>query len=171
MGLETDNLFRDEEDEFFTKESDDAFRSKVKRKTITQTVDSGTTGTTLVNDDELFMTLSPESTYTFRVILDVDSQSTPLFKWKFTVPEGVTGSYNADLIDKDAVEVQSAVVSDLTTIKDTNDMSIGNNIIKINGIIETGTTSGNIQLQWAQLYSSANDTSVLVNSYMVIIKQ
>ena len=171
MGLETDNIFQDEEDEFFTKEADDAFRSKVKRKTITQTVDSGTTGTTLVNDDELFMTLSPESTYTFQLVIDLQSHETPDFKWVFTVPTGTTGSYMADIIDKDSSEPATARVSNLITQQNTDYLSEGDLIININGVIQTGTTSGNIQLQWAQLYSSANDTSVLINSYMMVIKQ
>ncbi len=151
--------------EFFDREAEDKLRTRIVIKASDETVVSSTT---IQDDDELFIGVDSKSKYSFEVNIDLTSSSVPDFKWKFSSPAGTVGSYVVSGArfggGQGGLQVGNIDVELNLAILDTG------STVLISGIIETGNTSGTLTFQWAQDTSSAVDTIVKANSFMVVTK-
>ncbi|MCX6292402.1 MAG: hypothetical protein NT126_11665 [Bacteroidetes bacterium] len=149
----------------------------IRRKSTDETV-CGTgagctqhTGTTLQNDDELAVPLQANQSYIIEGFLFmIASGSVPDCKLGFTVPAGATMTlgYHANYGDNN-----TSIATDILTAAGTAGSIIPNNgagkenPVFISGSITMGSTSGNLQLQWAQnSNSNTQNTTVRANSYL-----
>lgn len=150
--------------------------SIIKRKTIDEIV-CGTggactqkTGTTLQNDDELFLPLQANQSYIIEgFVFMMAGGSTPDCKVAFTVPAGATMiiGFHANYGDNN-----TNIASDILTASGAASSSIPNsgaakeNPIFISGTVVMGATPGNLQFQWAQnANSNAQSITIRANSY------
>lgn len=142
------------------------------RKTSDETVNNSTT---LQNDDQLLIALPTAGTFGFRCILYYDSSTTGDFKAAFTMPAGATmlwggigpatgasnttgdGQFGTATASGTAVAYGGAGTGTANTV-----------ILRIDGEITMGGTSGNLQLQWAQNTLDATNTVVRTRSRLEV---
>lgn len=102
--------------------------------------------------------------WSFVAFLQASIGATPDIKVAFTVPSGatVTGNY----VRYDASGIASARVSDFTASTAIATAAAGNQLV-ITGTVVNSTTAGVVQLQAAQNTSTAEDTIIYAQSYLV----
>lgn len=138
------------------------------RKLASETVSSGTTGTTLQNDDELFVSVAANATYEVRTLIRGAAQTADDLKVSFTGPAG----YSFDYVAMGPTGGAAQFTDDLTGLFTTGGAPTfgglgGTQIpIFINGILITGGTAGTFRFQFAQGNLSASGVTVLLNSYL-----
>ena len=128
--------------------------------------------TTLINDPELFIPLAASETVSFEAMLRYLGDATADIKITFTAPSGATIRWQPEssvyVGPTDAVSVKTGDVIQGTTLAfGTNS---GTRIIKVVGHIVMSTTSGKLQLQWAQNSAVTADTSILSGSTLRVIR-
>lgn len=138
------------------------------------TTESVTSSTTLQNDDELVIAMAASSKYAFEGVLFYDGSTAGDFKAAFTVPSGATiswsaaapisgtappASYNSLAATASAGALNFACIASGTT-----------QAMHFRGAVAVSTTSGNLQLQWAQVGSSATATRVFLRSHLKATK-
>lgn len=126
--------------------------------------------TTMQNDTDLFLTLVANGTYFFDgyivYIQNVVAGSGDL-KYQFTAPSGatlfVTGFGTSAASSTTTYDVTANPASSVRTVPSnlTTAMSF-----EPRGYIQTGGTSGNLQLQWAQNTSNATTLFVKTGSWL-----
>lgn len=137
-------------------------------KAIKTAVQSKASTTTLANDNELLVPLVANATYQFEAYLIYDGTSAADFKIAFTGPASSTGVYAA-------FGPQSGV--SLTSMNSTaanlgGALNLANNAVnsamcaRPSGYIKTAASTGNLQLQWAQVASNATATRVFDGSWL-----
>ncbi len=180
MGLETDNIFSDEEDEFFVSEAEGRFSPNIVTKTADESIVSSTA---LQDDNELFYTLQGNSTYKFKFVLVVSNGGShdPGFKILIDGPTGSTGIYYMTINTGDDIAfpyklgVGADSFIDIVAIGSEMDDAAGGdngiNAIWVEGWIKTSSTTGNLKLQWTQHEIDSTDTTVHKNSYLEVTKQ
>jgi len=121
---------------------------------------------TLADDDELFLPLLANTTYSMLFFLQVSSGSTPDLKMKWTLPAGATGVKN------DSQDWNPTTASDTLNITTQKTPATGGAVqtFPINATIVVGGTAGNITFQWAQNVSTASNTIVYAGTTMLIFK-
>lgn len=148
-------------------------------KTADETV---TSSTTLQNDDHLFVSVDINATYTYRIfLLHTVAGSIIDIKFAFTYPTSatLTGGFIGPELSigagatsgtaefagwaEDATS-PSPSISHGSSGAALQDTSIGM------GILITGGTSGTLQLQWAQVTSSAAGQTLKKNSYIEVTR-
>ncbi len=181
MVLDVDNIFDTEKkgaDEFFVQEAEEALRPRIVLKSVNESIINNTT---LKDDDELFMSLSADTTYEFELVIGfiTDNSTTPGIKITFTVPEESTGSfYIADYFGTTPVTVISAwdtkfVPTNFETTISGHESDGGNAVGTIvRGTVKTRIKTGNLQFQWAQdTIDAADATTVIIGSTLKVTKQ
>ncbi len=127
---------------------------------------------TLQNDNEFSWTLAASTTYRLTGQLLVSSNATADFKMGWTYPTSTTISYSV-LGYNTSDSFQNTHV-DQTTVPGFNGGGHGaiNSLdtIGFDGLIVTSTTSGTLQLQWAQNTANASNTIVKANSFISLLK-
>ena len=126
-----------------------------------QTVNNSTT---LVDDNELLLTLNINTTYFGLIFLIQDSGSVPDFKHAFSLPAGATGIWlnNAQLFRH-----STQTLGDITT-------TISSAGISANGMVVTpfriimGATAGNSIFQFAQNTLELSDTIRREGSFIIV---
>lgn len=122
--------------------------------------------TTLQNDDHLFWTVASNTSYVLDLILTYTSNTTPDFKFTWSVPTGTTYIWGGTYYDLSSVLVTNGGFTEATT------GAIGGTGASINGIfhfyITTASTAGTFQLQWAQNTANASNTTVHAGSIGVL---
>lgn len=132
-----------------------------------------TSSTTLVNDNELFLTLLPNATYSISTFIIYDGAGASGLKLAFTGPTNSTMAWwtnstsggNTTFINSN----DYWGYNDLTIL--TNSVGCAGagskGVCRPGGFLTTGATSGTVQFQWAQGTSSATATHVFAGSCMV----
>lgn len=127
--------------------------------------------TVLQNDDHLFFSVEANSKY--HVMLDLRHRTGDIlsdWKFNFTAPASAVfvGTWRGNLnTGGDGYEETpgSLLTQILPTVDTNNDYPLW-----ADGILVTSATAGTLNLQWAQLASSAGNNTVRQNSYMRILK-
>jgi hypothetical protein len=131
---------------------------------------------TLVNDSDLLMPVSANTTYAWRVMLLFTSATTPDIKYAMAFPTGATCPWFS--------------VRLLTTASPTGDVDMGGYSAPTSGVsvagaagtggvqgalifgsLIVGSTAGTLQTMWAQLTANASDTTVHAGSHIVLERQ
>lgn len=121
--------------------------------------------TTLQNDDQLALTFPDANTkWGFELYAILNSGTTPDWKGAFTVPSGATMSFSGHITssggtgsDLNGPYTQASTLALATQGAD--------QILRLQGLIQIGATTGVVQLQWAQNTANASNTTVKTNSY------
>ena len=133
-----------------------------------------TTSTTLQNDDELLIAIGANEVWAFMfVIFYTATDSTPDIKCAVTFPAGATcfyglpvnvGQFTDDTVSFFDVQTTSGnIIGNMAATANTKAMTIVGNI-------SNGATSGNLQLQWAEVTSSGTLT-VKAGSFLMAWKR
>ena len=150
----------------------DQLAPDVVRKTADESV---TSSATLQNDNELFVTIGATGTYLIELTLYALSAANAAgdIKVAFTFPTG-TMHFSGWAADSGLASgaIQTGVwVAKLSAISGTDTFDSGLSTaalgINIHGIF-TATATGTLQVQWAQLASNANASTVKAGSHMVV---
>lgn len=125
--------------------------------------------TTMTNDPDLFLGLAGSASYTINGVIFYDgaTASSSDIKWTFTVPSGSNGQYYVAHQNLSGA-FTGAFQSNWTDTLSANTNGVGSIMcMAIQGIIQTGGSTGNLRLQWAQNSSNATNTHVNAQSYLV----
>lgn len=127
-----------------------------------QTVNNSTT---FVNDNDLFCALAASASYAYELHLTQNSNGTANFKLNFTLPAGATmvrsNYWNATGAGGQHGSFTGTTVGGLTG-------AAGDAALDMWGYLTTSTTTGNLQLQWAQSTANVSDTIVRSGSFLVV---
>lgn len=138
------------------------------RKTVDETVTNATTGTTLQNDDELFVSVAASTVYRFECNLGISTPTTTDFKCLFTFPAGLTMKYTLVCTTAGAAALFPFNLDQTTTVTIEGNAAVQGAVFT--GIIIVGATAGTLQLQWAQGTATASNTTVQAGSYLTLQK-
>jgi hypothetical protein len=124
------------------------------------------TNTVLTNDAQLLLALVANATYEFSGVIAYNgSNSASDLQLAFTIPAGATIRWSVDQ-GGTALSVSSITASGAAASTFHCDATPANNqSIFVSGVVVVGGTSGNLQLQEAQV-TSANTTTILTNSHL-----
>jgi hypothetical protein len=137
------------------------------------------TNNTLADDNELFSPMLTNSSYLFEVVLfyTTASSNTPDLKIAFTWPAGCTASWFALGLDVGAGSTTGSIQVNAYSETTTSGSAVnrgatngGNTGLLIRGRIKTTSTSGNLRLQFAQVTTTAENTTVIAGSHMIVEK-
>lgn len=142
------------------------------RKTANESV---TSSATLQNDDHLLLQVAANATYLLELFLIYDGDVTVGagdIQIGFTFPAGATIDWTPGGITTGATTQSASVkLSHQSTGAGEGVGSVGTGagnrvVARATGILQVAGTAGTLQLQWAQLTSSATATTVLANSFL-----
>lgn len=144
----------------------------IRKTAETQVVNNSTT---LVNDDILLAALAANEVIYFTAHIYQTGPDTADFKAGFTAPSGATIIW---------VPVSGAAINTSATIGPVNpvtssggsfsagsDSTASRFSIDLIGSVRNGANAGNLQFQWAQASAVATDTTVRIDSYLVVYRQ
>lgn len=129
-------------------------------KTSDQTI---TTSTTLTNATELLFAGVVNAVYSVFLLFRFNAHADPDLKWAFSVPSGAT------IVSRPAWELPYEA-RDATSAKSETDAPGVDATIILHFLVVMSTNAGNIQFQFAQNASSAEDTKVLADSFIIAHK-
>ena len=139
---------------------------RTKIKATTQIVQNNT----YVADDALFISLESNSAYEVHMSVPMQSNTTPQYKWKFTIPVGATGYYRAG---QWGIGAGSFINSQMKEWSTTGDSAVATNgtlqYMMFDGQIYT-TTAGTLQYLWAQFVTNVSNTSTFFNATITTTK-
>lgn len=135
--------------------------------TADETVNSGGTGSTLQDDNELLFAIAANTTYIFTALIAYTSGSTPDFKFAFTCPAAGTLYANASYIAISGSGITAALTSSGASLTATG-LASGPATIWIWGIVQNGANAGNLQFQFAQGTSDAGNTTREAGSWLEV---
>jgi hypothetical protein len=153
-------------------------QAQLVRKGTDESVNNASTGTTLQDDNELFLTLNANTTYALSIaILAIEAAGTGIdIKMAWTQPSGATldlataAPHTAWNASSAALETEWASWSGETgtttssiNFGTTNSAKFG---YHFEGSITLGANSGLLRLQWAQVNLSASNLTVKAGSRM-----
>ena len=166
MGLDTDNLFSDEEDEFFTSEAEGRLSPRLRIKLADEDV---TSSIVMQNDDELFMSLQSESTYKFSIYIQAEMEdNTPDIDMTVVGPAGSSGKYWV-VVNEEAIEVTFTPLEFAAEFN--GNQGIGTTWYRLDGWIKTASTAGNLQYQFAAQNDVVKFCRVKADSWIEVTKQ
>jgi len=136
--------------------------------TVFKTADESiTSDTTLTDDTDLQFDPDISSTFAIQTMISFKTDTTPDFKYNFSIPSGATG----DRIDGGWAGGTFETVTSLWTGQELPTVA-GTQTFFFNhiGYLITDTTAGTFAFQWAQQTSSATPTTVNQGSWMMFKK-
>jgi hypothetical protein len=143
----------------------------VAYKTATETV---TSSTVLQNDDQLFLPVTTNARYILDGVLFYTGAASPAgdLKLLFSGPAGATMKWTNRGVNTSALTAYN-VVSE--TLSAGSPRAVGTNgATEMSafpfGTVTTSSTSGNLQLQWAQNSSSATGTVLAAGSFIRLVR-
>jgi hypothetical protein len=131
-----------------------------------------TSSTTLVNDSALFVTVDANAQYFFHLYINYlgGTAGASDLKWGFTFPSGATMRYAGNYLST-GLTVQVGATHIQTDVVAAGTNGGGNNLaVDLHGTVFTSSTSGTLQLQWAQNTSSATSTTVGSGSALILTR-
>jgi hypothetical protein len=139
-------------------------------KPLDESVNSGSGGTTLQNDNTLLLSLDADTQYMFELWLIVSGAAigTGDIKIAFTSPTGSVGSFSSEGYSTSSTSPAIGQIRGLSGSAQAFGVNGSSNLspVKAKGYIITSTTPGALQLQWAQNTSSATNTTVKAGSWL-----
>lgn len=139
-------------------------------KTSTESV---TSSTTLQNDDQLVLPMSANSKYLIEGFWLYDGATAGDMKVAFTVPSGASLNWAA-FGPTSGVSVSSYNAFASTTSGGTLAIACNGTgsvmCMQPKGYVATSSTSGNLQLQWAQVASSGTATRIFLGSWLKLTR-
>lgn len=140
--------------------------------------ESVTSSTSLQNDDQLFLPLSANAKYIFNGYLVYTGALDPAggLSLQFTVPSGSSGlwtNFGTNANVSPSVVNYNVVAESFGSGSPRGVGSVGSGTTmscQPRGYISTSTTSGNLQLRWAQNVSDATSTVVKTGSWLQVVR-
>lgn len=131
-------------------------------KSADEVVDNGTTGSTLQDDDELFYAMGATEEVEFEVNFWWDVAAAADFKYAITVPASTTLYWSHTGLGLGGAAANDAAVVTTSGGSAADDGQGAGTIrhTRLKGYARTTGTSGNLQVQWAQNSSTADDLTV-----------
>lgn len=136
---------------------------------IKPSLQSVTSSTALVNDTALLLAMAANASYQLNMFLSFDGGTTGSsdLKISFTLPSGATCALQINGYNTASVDVAGSTVNaGFTQALATN--GANPRAASLFGTMNTSSTSGNLQLQWAQSTSSGTATRMFANSNIVM---
>lgn len=149
--------------EVATKAYVDARATQTFARIVKKTDEIVNNSTVLQDDDELFVPLNINKTYSYRLVLMVNSSTSADFKYGFSIPSGATGLRS----DGTVTSGSSAGLVDITVTDPISQLGETNRVTFVFGRIIMGGTPGNALVQWAQNTAEVLDTKLLQGSALV----
>ena len=146
---------------------------------VEKTANQIKTNNTLADDNHLFSSVVTSSTYAFELVLfyTTATSATPDMKVALTFPAGCTASWSAVGLETGVATAAGIVAlnawSEIVTSGSTlarSATNAGTLMMLIKGRIKTTSTAGTLKLQWAQNTTTAENTTLLAGSHMIIEK-
>ena len=131
-----------------------------KAKTTNQTI---TSTTTLTNDDELYFNIGANETWIVRVTVFGLTAGNADFKFGMAAPTGSVCSYSGIDIETETTTGQVNTCGTATELLNGTGVS---DVYELVGAVTSGSTSGTVTFQWAQVTSRNTDTTVYAGSYI-----
>lgn len=139
------------------------FIGHVFRKASTQT---RTLTTTLAFDDTLVIPILPNELWKIRLDFMSQFDVGGLFKFSLVAPAGASGrwfGYSINSANVLTAHRRNTALDGSAVLQHTSDAPVST---VIEAFVVNGGTSGNVGLQWAQVNSVADNTQVLLNSFI-----
>ncbi len=127
---------------------------------------------TLANDNDLAVALAANATYIVECVVIYDSSTAADIQFAWTGPTGTTFDWTNNGISTGAAGGTSSITVTRSPIGSGNPLpaggvGVGSKLFaQIRGIVVTSSTTGNLQLMWAQNTSDATNTTVRINSFL-----
>jgi len=146
---------------------------------VEKTANQIKTNNTLVDDNHLFSSVVTSSTYAFELVLfyTTATSATPDMKVALTFPAGCTASWSAIGLETGVTTAAGIVALNAWSESVTSGATLarsatnaGTIVMVIKGRIKTTSTAGVFRLQWAQNTTTAENTTLLAGSHMIIEK-
>jgi len=139
---------------------------------VKSTDQSVTSSTTLVNDNDLFFTPAVSTVWVVQLNLIYEASTTGDAKWGFTFPTGAFFSWGHTVINTslgaDATSVFSYLRAASGNAFSAGGDGAGNRLHAVlGGTLTMGSTSGNLQFQFAQQTSDGTATKINQDSFMI----
>jgi len=172
MVLEVDNIFEVERkgaDEFFVQEAEEALRPRTVIKQADETISDIEVPQ---DDDELFMSVSAQTTYKFKLAFIANGTNSADMDMLFSVPAESKGKYW--MTAENDSRVTSFELRDLTeSPMGSPPLSLigGNESFELEGFIITGNNTGNLQWKWSQNNDEVSDLIIRAGSYLEVTRQ
>lgn len=139
-----------------------AVLERMIRKTLDETVNNSNA---YQDDDELVISVAADSLYRAHLHVVYSSGTTPDFKITGTVPSGATAPrwtwHSASATPAQTAALTTGVILDGTGADAPLDAY---------GLVDTGGTSGVLQIRWAQSTANASNTIVRADSFLSLTK-
>lgn len=136
------------------------------RKTSDETVNNSTT---LQDDNHLLTALAANEIIVFQCFIIQISDATADFKLAFTVPSGAVIQWS--LANAAVTTTNTFAAPEVITSSGTSQAIQGrtsDNGQLVSGMVRNSSTSGNLQLQWAQNTATVVDTIVSIDSHLIV---
>jgi len=136
---------------------------------VKPTSESVTSSTTLQNDDHLVLAVAANASYEFSCQLFYIAAAGGDIKWTWSVPAGSAITYQALHNEGGGVGLSNACLA----YGDTDVITAAGGgspveCVRMTGTLNTSSTTGNVQLRWAQNASSGTATQVRGNSSLIL---
>lgn len=133
---------------------------------VKQSTETVNNSDTLQNDNDFFVALEANKSYSFDMMLFLVSGGTPDFKYAFTVPTGATIRINDIRWEPDfPYDTLDGTVADVIPTNG-NTQSV-----QVTGHIDVAGTAGDVQMQWAQNFAEVSNTQLLAGSSFVVLEE
>lgn len=143
----------------------------VRRSSDSAARNSGNTGTTLTDDDQLRFAIGANEVWWIQAFLLANAASTAIdFKYGWSVPVGATmtwGDFTATVWVSGGVGVNPSALVGAGTALSRGTLA-GTSGVAAAGVVVNGATAGTVVLQWAQSTSDSGDLKVMANSLLIL---
>lgn len=138
----------------------------VVRKTANETV---TSSTTPQDDDHLFFPLAADALYLFKAVLIYSAATAGDARFGFAAPPGATIQFGIQGVGSDGTTPRVSAADSATTLSVGGLVDETTKLIAtLNGLVVTGGTSGDLQLQWCQSVTNGTATTLYANSFLEV---
>lgn len=120
----------------------------------------------LQNDDDFTFSIGASEKWAFTISVPLTSVAAAGFKYKFTIPAGVTRSHKSTVIYDTAAIIFSGVDDMDATTDYAGGVALAADLLQIHAYIHNGTTAGTVTMQWAQSTADASNTRLHQDGWM-----
>ena len=137
---------------------------------VKPTDESLTSNTTMQNDNDLVLAVAASTIYEFTCYLSYTAASGDDLKWVWQGPSGAFLRYCALHNEGGTTGLSNSNVNyGIASVVVAEGSGTGSGtVVFMHGTLRTGTTAGNLQLQWAQNVSSGSSTTVKQDSHLIL---
>jgi hypothetical protein len=134
--------------------------------------ESVTSSTTLQNDDQLVLAVAASAKYFMEMFIPYTGAASPAgdLKMGFTGPSGATMTWANFGVNSSALTAYNVVGEALAGGRAVGTNGATTMCCQPKGYLQTSTTSGNLQFQWAQNSSSGTATTILAGALLKLTR-